>query len=329
MRNPLRWFLKVALLGGSCSTLLGLWLYGPYPGVLLRFAAVGIILATILWSGLESLWPFLSGARRGQKPVVAAIGLQIRWFLAYTLLYGAGAIPVYFLLHIQMVDMTNRAASALGFLLGWMGSSLVVGIKQTAELVEANQALAEAKAQAGFLALKAQLSPHTLFNALNTIASLIPEEPRKAEDAVERLAMLLRRILDALENERWTLAEEFALLGDLLELEKARFGPRFTVELLLDQAEAPRLIPPLLLLPLVENALKHGFRPKPGPCHLLVEARHGCIRVQDDGVGLGLAGGNPQGNGVGLRTVRERLEALGGRLAWPKTTQGCTVEITF
>jgi signal transduction histidine kinase len=77
------------------------------------------------------------------------------------------------------------------------------------------------------------------------------------------------------------------------------------------------------LLPLVENALKHGFRPKVGQCHLKIEAAGGWIRIADDGVGC--TADAPEG--VGIRTVRERLEASGGSLLWPEVDQGCTVEV--
>jgi signal transduction histidine kinase len=89
--------------------------------------------------------------------------------------------------------------------------------------------------------------------------------------------------------------------------------------------EAERVVPPLLLLPLVENALKHAFRPKPGPCALRVEARSGRLQVIDDGVGRA----EDAPDGVGLRTVRQRLEAMGATFQWLEVAQGCAVEITW
>jgi LytS/YehU family sensor histidine kinase len=173
------------------------------------------------------------------------------------------------------------------------------------------------------LALKAQLSPHTLFNSLNAIASLIADNPKGAEAAMEHLSGLLRRILQALEQEHWTLAEEFDLVRDLLELEKVRFGDRLGFQLVLPDADAEREIPPLLLLPLVENSLRHGFRPKVGPCHLRMEAQGARILLQDDGVGRIAAAPD----GIGLRTVRKRLEASDGALSWPACAVGCAVEV--
>ena len=130
-------------------------------------------------------------------------------------------------------------------------------------------------------------------------------------------------MLSALEQPAWPLREEFQLLEHLLRLEELRFGERLRFELVLEPAMAETAVPPLLLLPLVENALKHGFRPKVGPCHLRVEAAAGTIRIQDDGEGRA----PDAAEGLGLRTVRERLEASGGALTWPTVAQGCAVEV--
>jgi two-component sensor histidine kinase len=78
-----------------------------------------------------------------------------------------------------------------------------------------------------------------------------------------------------------------------------------------------------MLLPLAENALKHGFRPKVGTCHLSLRAFGHCVRIEDDGVGRDQ---NAQ-EGMGLRIVRKHLEAIGGSLGWPETDKGCIVEV--
>ena len=83
------------------------------------------------------------------------------------------------------------------------------------------------------------------------------------------------------------------------------------------------MIPPLLLLPLVENSLKHGFRPKVGSCTLSVTAGPWGIRVEDDGVGM--AAGTK--SGVGLEAVRSRLGMMGGTLVWPPVASGCCVVV--
>jgi sensor histidine kinase YesM len=244
------------------------------------------------------------------------------WLLGlYALLLGIAIGLVRLSTGVNLLD--SRITVLLTGMAG-LAASGVIATKETVEHhVQVQRDLAQAEARVSFLSLQAQLQPHTLFNALNTIAALIPEDPRRAEEATERLSSLLRRILGALEHPTWSLREEFQLLEHLLRLEELRFGERLGYQLLLAPAMAEHPIQPLLLLPLVENALKHGFRPRVGPCHLKVEAREGRIRIEDDGVGR-----SPDApEGLGLRTVRERLQAAGGSLHWPPVAQGCAVEV--
>jgi LytS/YehU family sensor histidine kinase len=117
--------------------------------------------------------------------------------------------------------------------------------------------------------LKAQMNPHFLFNALNSVASLIPDEPQLAETTVERLAGVLQYTLLASQREFVTLEEELTVVRDYLEIEKARFDGRLQTPIDVSPDLYQRHIPPLLLQPLVENAVLHG----------LAEARSGVVKV--------------------------------------------------
>lgn len=287
---------------------------------MLTNALVGAFCAVIVWGGYELASPWLLDHPRRFSPGQAALLSTAKWLPLYSLLILS---CLYVARRVSGLDLFNRYSMTFTYLLGLVLSNLVMGVRSTAAMVAAARELEQARAHAALLTLKAQLSPHTLFNSLNAIASLIADNPQGAEEALEHLARLLRRILQALERERWTLAEEFDLVRDLLELERVRFGDRLSYQLDLPEPEGQREIPPLLLLPLVENSLKHGFRPKVGPCHLRMEARGSRILVQDDGVGR--PAGAP--DGIGLRTVRRRLEVLDGGLAWPECAAGCVVEV--
>jgi two-component system LytT family sensor kinase len=182
-----------------------------------------------------------------------------------------------------------------------------------ASAIESRDALqratvAESQAQRAQLqALRYQLDPHFLFNALNTISALVMEgEAEKAEQALASLSAVLRTTLasDALVDT--TLRQEFRLHQTYLDIERLRFGARLQVALDLpdDLGDVP--IPPLLIQPLVENVIKHAVGVSEGPIHMSVRARgaeeHVVVAVEDDGPGSQKAG-----FGLGLRNVAERL----------------------
>jgi two-component system LytT family sensor kinase len=161
-------------------------------------------------------------------------------------------------------------------------------------------------------ALRAQLSPHFLFNVLNTIAALIPHEPEKAELMVVRLAKVFRHLLAHSEKSFSSLQEEIEFLRTYLEIEKVRFGERLTVEFEISEAAAMATVPSLILQPLVENSLKHGLAPKRGDNRLIIRAGWAdgalSLSVEDNGVGISKA----LNSGVGLRNIRERLRTTYG-----------------
>ena len=319
--RPWTW-LVTAILAGSVPTILALlYLGGRDARMLLLSGLIGAMFSVIIWGGYECTSEWLEGHPANLSPYRAALLIFGKWILVYLALVTVSIALVRVLLGVDCV--ANRQNAFFTVFIGLIISGPIVNLRAISRMVAAARALEQARAQASFLALKAQLSPHTLFNALNTIAALIPENPKAAEQAVERLSALLRRILAALEREQWSLEEEFQLLRDLLEIQYARFGERLTFELDLPESEEERTLPPLLLLPLVENSLKHGFRSKVGPCHLSVWAKNGVIQIQDDGLGRD----EHAPEGVGIRMVRHRVEALGGRLIWPRVQSGCLVEV--
>lgn len=168
-------------------------------------------------------------------------------------------------------------------------------------------------------ALRAQLNPHFLFNALNTIAALIPHEPEKAESMVVQLAKVFRHLLTHSEKSFSSLQDELEFLRTYLDIEKVRFGERLRVEFDIDEDVVTATLPSLILQPLVENALKHGLAAKRGDNQLIIRASRVAdalsVSVEDNGVGLPkrIDTLRPDGaSGVGLRNVRERLRTIYG-----------------
>ncbi len=165
--------------------------------------------------------------------------------------------------------------------------------------------------------LESQLEPHMLFNTLANLRVLIGMDPPRAQAMLDRLIAFLRSTLDASRTATLPLASEFDRLSDYLALMAVRMGPRLQVALDLPDELRQLPMPPLLLQPLVENAIKHGLEPKVAGGRIEVTARRDGNRlrlsVRDTGVGLGAA--SADGSRFGLQQVRDRLAALHGEAA--------------
>jgi hypothetical protein len=168
-------------------------------------------------------------------------------------------------------------------------------------------------------ALTAQMNPHLLFNALNTIAATIPENPEFAEGMTVQLADLYRQALKATRQGDHSLEEELQLCRSYLAIEKARFRDRLRYEVRVGaNVKAQELrIPALLLQPLVENAVKHGIGPRRegGQVNVDISEEEGTLIlcISDDGVGFGQS--YVSGNGTALENCRKRVQLKFGAAA--------------
>jgi two-component sensor histidine kinase len=176
---------------------------------------------------------------------------------------------------------------------------------------KAARAQAEAT-QAQISALQAQMNPHFLFNALNTVASLVRTDAKAAEHTVENLAQVLRRTLDRSQRPLSTVEDEIGYLRAYVSVETERFGDRLTVEWDVDPRTEHLMIPPMTLQPLVENALKHGVggRLRGGTIRIASQLEESALvlEVADDGAGFPAR----YSEGTGLSNLRQRLQTLYG-----------------
>jgi signal transduction histidine kinase len=183
------------------------------------------------------------------------------------------------------------------------------------EQAEAASSAREQAAEARLAALAAQMNPHFLFNALNTVASLVRTSPETAETTVENLADVLRRTLDRSQGPLGTVGEEVEYLRAYLEVEKERWGDRLEVTWKIAPETRRLPLPPMTLQPLVENALKHGLggRLEGGRLGISTELAGEALRlrVTDDGAGLPAR----WSEGTGLGNLRRRLDTLYGEAA--------------
>jgi two-component system LytT family sensor kinase len=179
-------------------------------------------------------------------------------------------------------------------------------------LQEQEKLILEAKIEA----LKSQINPHFLFNTLTSIASLIRSQPDTARMLIVKLSGLLRRLLRSHEH-FVTLREELESIDEYLDIEVVRFGPRLVVRKEIDADTLDIVVPSMILQPLVENSIKHGFSRKLGPGTIVLRSRRengrAVIEVEDDGVGFMLDRlEQPMSSGIGLNNVRERLRVIYG-----------------
>lgn len=179
--------------------------------------------------------------------------------------------------------------------------------------------LGEDLAQARLEALRAQLNPHFLFNALNSVVALIDRDPLAAQSMTVQLADLLRATLATGDAQETSLREELDLTARYLEIERVRFADRLTVHWRVETGLDAVRVPAFALQPLVENALRHGFGRRSGAGFIEIAAlrdgAHLVLRVSDDGQGLTSTSSPssvPAGAGIALRNLRARIERLHG-----------------
>jgi len=166
-------------------------------------------------------------------------------------------------------------------------------------------------------ALRAQLNPHFLFNSLNSINALIGGDPEGARRMCERLGDFLRRTLSLAARVGVPLGEEVALVEQYLGIERVRFGSRLSSRIEVSDEAARCIVPPLVLQPLVENAVKHGVsnRLEGGEIRIEAAVDAGTLRVRVTNPCDDDAPARP-GTGTGLENVRRRLHAVAPRHAW-------------
>jgi LytS/YehU family sensor histidine kinase len=255
-------------------------------------------------------------ARRVPVPAQALLALPLSWGLAALWMAAHNLVLASWNARAldprRFPDFDNAIYYAF-LLVAWSG--LYFGIQAHFAHQEARLRLAEAEAHAAaarLRALRLQLNPHFLFNALNGVSTLIAEgRTADANRMLARLGDLLRDTLEGDDRAEVPLEDELALARRYLDVERSRFGDLLRVEVRAERGAERALVPALILQPLVENAVKHAIAPRGGAGAVSIRARREgadlTLGVDDDGPGI--RDGAP---GIGLTTTRERLRALYG-----------------
>ena len=189
--------------------------------------------------------------------------------------------------------------------------------------VEASREAALQTRDAELRALKSQINPHFLFNCLNSISALTSTDPSRAREMCVLLSDFLRKTLGLGERESISWREELELARTYLEVEQVRFGARLQVEMQVDDACAECQVPPLVLQPLIENAIKHGIATmvEGGTVRLVGRVEQGKLSVRVEN-SFDPEAPSPRRHGLGLRNVRSRLQTRFGDAAHLKLAAG-------
>jgi LytS/YehU family sensor histidine kinase len=267
------------------------------------FAAASL-LSACGWLLLAAAWNALGTAfGRDEGWIALTPNVRIMLFAA-----GAGLYLMSLLAHDVLIAVENMQQAA-------------------AREAESRVLAREAELQA----LRAQINPHFLFNSLNSISALTSFDPAEARAMTIDLAQFFRQTLALSEREEISLVEELELCRHYLGIEQRRFGDKLAVDMRIDASARDCTLPPMLLQPMLENALKHGIRHLDERGIVVVEA------LAHSGW-LHLAVRNPvaedappsEGTGTGLRNIRERLGVLYGdraRMQWRREAGQFAVEL--
>ncbi len=207
-------------------------------------------------------------------------------------------------LHLLALELSEASST-------WpvVGAGVLMGAAVYHWLELRLRALLPLATAAGLVELQSRVQPHFLFNTLNTAIALVAIDPERAEEILEDLADLFRAALGALEAES-TLGEEIRLARLYLAIEGMRFGKRLQVDWDIDDAVIGARVPPLLLQPLVENAVRHGVEPNDAGGRVQIRARVRNERAWVQVINTMGGGTSQPGHGIGLASARERLRLM-------------------
>jgi sensor histidine kinase YesM len=314
--NPARWF----------DNLVGSFVFSSCIGLSIQ------AIMRLMWNRLERISPMRRLAMQFSIYLVAGFaGTEIGYLILRFVYYG-GDLDIGS--HLRLLLLNLFLATLFGSI-----SAVYISLRNTAERMarklkekEVNEErLERLRTRAELDALQAKINPHFLFNTLNSIASLISENPAVAESTVEKLSELFRYTLQRSGNSTVRLSEELEIVRSYLEIEKVRFGERLRFEIRAEESLNDFRIPPLLIQPLVENSIKHAIAGEPLGGSIDVEARrsgNACVvSVTDSGSGFAATGDDP---GFGLKSIRERLSLVYGERASLRVQEGTSqVQLTI
>jgi signal transduction histidine kinase len=304
----------------SSIVISGLRDWRALPAFVMYHMIVSFCIGSLFWLGAPAIISYSERRRPVPRWAIRIVGVAI--ILNVGMIIGLAALAaldvIPWTLYRTMLRDSVVPNTVIGVLCS-VGFMMYRSLKYRAQYETA---------QARLSSLESRLRPHFLFNTLNSIMALIPEDPAAAERVTEKLAALLRYSLDASGYSTVRLEQELKVATDYLEIEKTRFGERLRYTIDVPETVMQFEVPPFSLQTLVENSVKYGGG------EIRVSARNGngrlLLRVWDSGDGFPDKPGLPAGHG--LHNLKERLDALWGpkaALEFPGGGAGTTVQISL
>ena len=275
---------------------------------------LGLVSLFVQWVALSSVLilclsrPLLARFDNTRSGIICFLIINIVTLVVSEIAFSFVALP----------SIGQGTAAHIDFLLRNLGISVIVSLFALRYFYLHFQSTQSMRAEnvSRIEALQARIRPHFLFNSMNIIASLTRSDPKLAEQAVENLSQVFRASLSDI-NKQITLREELAICESYLQIEMLRLGDRLDVKWSIDSAVEEEMIPPLLLQPIIENAVIHGIEPLPDGGTIIINAQH----IDNDKI-LSLQVSNPcdesnennepysKGNQLALKNIDARLYAL-------------------
>jgi len=310
---PFSWALTGTLCNNAFMALLSIpaWLIVirwmdsySWPWKIAAHLMIGPLYAMVDYQFNVQLIVWFSGGGAALRPVTSAFGWMLTWnFLLYVL---------QFAIYHGVVTLTR----------------LRLKERQTLELLSLSKEMELA-------ALKSQINPHFFFNILNSISAMASHDAEEARIMIAQLGDLLRYATDMSRNDFVPLRDEVAFVKSYLALESKRLCDRLQVELNVADRALDILVPPMILQPLVENAIKHGIEPNEDGGRIIVavavDAERMSVCVRDTGVGFKGTALSSVGSGIGLKNTDARLRKLFGEESglWTDTPESGGFEVGF
>jgi two-component system, LytTR family, sensor kinase len=318
----------LALIGAVISTLAGILFALPVLGTtrwhdelriyLAQFWSWALLTPAIVWFDQRLPYSGKALGRRLSAHILASLFFTEIYFYLFTSIRALFGVTPWSSLRLSQIF----SASVLGWQLWcWLIYWVILGGIQAYQYYQRYmnselrlERLEHSFSEARLNALRMQLDPHFLFNALNTISSHVERDPKLTRRMIEHLGDLLRMSLESKDRQEVPLAEELAFLEHYLEIQKIRFGDSLRVVLDVAPEVKYAAVPSMFIQPLVENAIRHGISRRAAGGTIVVRAKplgdRLEIRVQDDGVGLPPGWRLEQSEGLGLSITRQRIAGL-------------------